>query len=97
MIFKSTIQWAQVKWSKPTYHIKTKRALSRRESLKACLKRSGCLLKDLLQDGPSRISSPPTGHPTTYEKFVMNKYMKVENTQKIYLSVDFLVFKSIIS
>ena len=39
----------------------------------------------------------PVGHPTAYEKFVMNKHMEVENTQKIYLSGDFPIFKSIIS
>ena len=34
----------------------------------------------------SRILSPPAGHPTAYGKFVMDKYTKVENKQKIFIS-----------
>ena len=41
---------------------------------------------------PSRVSSPLTGHPTTYGKFVMDKYMKAENTLERYLSDDSSVF-----
>ena len=67
-----------VKRSKPTYCIKTKRTLLKWESFKARFRKSGCLLKDLLQVGRSRISSPPTGHPTIYGKFIMDKYIKTE-------------------
>ena len=41
---------------------------------------------DWLQGGLSRILSPPAGHPITYGKFVMNKYMKVKNMQNIFFS-----------
>ena len=68
-----------VKRFKPAYRIKIRRALSRQESLKACLRKLGCLLKYSLQDGMSKILSPTTGHPTAYGKFVMNKYMKTKN------------------
>ena len=78
-----------MKLSRPTFHIKTRQELTRRESLKAhmrkleCLKahmrKLECLIRDLLHGGPSRVSNPPTGHSTAYEKFVMDKHMKVEN------------------
>ena len=77
--------------------MKTKWELSRRESLKAHLRKRRCPVKDSFHGGSSRVSSPPTGHPTAYEKFVMDKHTKAENTQKIYLSVDFPIFKSLIS
>ena len=34
----------------------------------------------------------PNGHPTKYGKFVMDKYIKAENTLKRYLFTDFPVF-----
>ena len=68
-----------VKRPKPTYRIKTIRELSRRESLKTHLRKPGCLVKNLLHGSPSRISSPPVGHPTTYDMFVM------DNTKKIFI------------
>ena len=86
-----------MKQSKSTYCVKTRRVLSRQESLRSHLREPVCLFKDLLHGGPSRISSPITAHPTAYEKFVMDKHMKTENTQKIYLSVNDQVPKSLIS
>ena len=87
-----------MKRSKPTYCIKTRRELSRRESPKAHLRKSGCPVKDSLHNGASRVSSPTTGHPTAYGKFVIDKHTKAENKQKkIYVSVDFLISKSLIS
>ena len=74
-----------VKRPKPTYCIKTRRELSRRESLKAHLRKPGCLVKDLFHDGSFRILSPPVGHLTAYEKFIMDKYTKVENTRKVFI------------
>ena len=50
------------------------------------MRKIGCLVKDSLHDGPSRILSPPTDHLTTYGEFVMDKYTKVKNTQKIFIS-----------
>ena len=85
-----------VKRSKPTYRIKTRQTLFRQESLKARLRKPGCLLKDLLQDDSFRISSSLVGHPTIYGKFVIDMHMKAENMQKIYLSADFPVSKSLI-
>ena len=41
---------------------------------------------DQLQGGPSRILSLPASHPTEYEKFVMDKYIKAENTQKLFIN-----------
>ena len=38
----------------------------------------------------SRVLRPPAGHSSAYSKFVMNKWMKAGNTQKI-LSANFLV------
>ena len=38
------------------------------------------------------VSSPPIVHPTTYEKFFMDKYIKAENKLKRYLSADFSIF-----
>ena len=38
------------------------------------------------------FSSPPNGHPTTYGRFVMDKYIKTENVLKRYLFIDFPVF-----
>ena len=35
---------------------------------------------------PFRILSPPASHPTAYEKFVMEKDTKAENTQRIFIS-----------
>ena len=68
-----------VERSKPAYCIKTKIHIgkSSRPSEK--------------QGSPFRISSPPAGHPTAYEKFVMNKHMKTKNMQNRYLSADDLV------
>ena len=40
----------------------------------------------------SRILSPQVGHPIAYGKFVMDKCMKAENTQKIFIS-EFLSFQ----
>ena len=68
-----------VKRPKPTYRIKTRREISRRESLKAHLRKPGCLVKDSLHGGMSRISSPPIGHPIAYDMFVM------DNTKKIFI------------
>ena len=66
-----------VKRPKPTYCTKIRQELSRRESLKAHLRKSGCLVKDLLHGGPSRISSPPAGHPTTHGMFVMDNIKNI--------------------
>ena len=41
---------------------------------------------DWLHGGPSRILSPLADHPTTYMKFVMDKYTKAKNTQKIFIN-----------
>ena len=49
-------------------------------------------MKGSLHGGPFRVSSPSADHPTAYGKFVMDKYIKAENTLKRYLSADFLVF-----
>ena len=68
-----------VKQPKPTYCIKTKRELSRQESLKAHLKKPRCLVKDSLHGGPSRISSPLVGHLIVYGMFIMN------NTKNIFI------------
>ena len=43
----------------PTYHIKTRRELTRRESLKAHLRKSKCHIRDSLHGGLSRVSNPP--------------------------------------
>ena len=85
-----------MKLSKPTYHIKTRQELAKRESLKAYVRKLYYPIKDSLHGGPSRVSSPPTGHPTAYGKFVMDKHTKAENTQKRYLLAGFPVFKSLI-
>ena len=86
-----------MKRPKPTYCIKTRRELTKRESLKAHMRKTGCPVKVSLHGGPLRVSSPPIGHTTAYGKSVMDKYMKAENTQKRYLSADFPVPKSLIS
>ena len=65
---------------KPTYHI-----ITRRESLKAHLRKPGCPIKDSLHGDLSKVSSPSASHPIVYGKFVMDKHTKAENTQKIYL------------
>ena len=39
-----------------------------------------------LQGGPFRILSPLADHPTAYGKFVMDKYTKTENKQKIFIN-----------
>ena len=49
-------------------------------------------MKGSLHGSPSRVSSPPTGHPNAYGKFVMDKFIKAKNTLKRYLSNDFLIF-----
>ena len=85
-----------MKRSKLTYCIKTKRELSKHESLKVHLRKSRCLVKDSLHGGSFKISNPSVGHPIAYEKFVMDKHTKVENTLKRYLSVDFSISKSLI-
>ena len=77
-----------VKRLNSTYHIKTKGHYLDGKTLKL-----ECLPINLLQGGPSRVSSPPTGHPTAYEKFVMDKYINAKNKQKKYLSADFSVSK----
>ena len=85
-----------MKRPRPTYHIKTRRELTRRESLKAHMRKPKCPIKDSLHGRPSRVSSPLADHPTAYKKFVMDKHTKAKNTQKIYLSVGFPVSKSLI-
>ena len=40
----------------------------------------------------SGILSPSAGHLTAYGKFIMNKNMKVKNTQRIFIS-EFLSFQ----
>ena len=49
-------------------------------------------MKGSLHGDPSRVSSPPDGHPIAYGKFVMDKYIKAKNKLKRYLSTDFPVF-----
>ena len=49
-------------------------------------------MKGSLHEGSSRVSSPLDGHPTAYEKFVMDKYIKAKNMLKRYLSTDSPVF-----
>ena len=66
----------KVKWPKLTYCIKIRRELSRRKSLKARLRKLGCLVKDSFYGGPSRISSP-VGHSSAYEMFVMDNIKKI--------------------
>ena len=78
------------------YHIKTRWELTRRESLKAHMRKPKCPIRDSLHGSPSCVSSPPVGHPTAYGKFVMDKHTKEENMQKRYLSAGFLVSKSLI-
>ena len=78
-----------IKRPKPTYYIKTKPELTRRENIKAHLRKLECPIRDSLYGGLSRISTPPANHPTAYEKFVMDKHTKVEN---IYIS-GFLSFQ----
>ena len=68
-----------VKRPNPIYLIKTGWELSRRENLKAHLKKLRCLVKDSLHSGPSRISSPLASYPTAYGKFVM------DNTKYIFI------------
>ena len=85
-----------MKWPRPTYHIKKKRELTKQESLKAHMRKPEYPIRDSLHSGPSRVSSPPVGHPIVYGKFVMDKHTKVENMQKRYLSAGFLVSKSLI-
>ena len=68
-----------VKRPKPTYHIKTRQELPRRESLKAHLRKPGYLVKDSLHGCQSKISSPLAVHPTAYEMFVM------DNTKNIFI------------
>ena len=45
-------------------------------------------MKGLLHGNSSRVSSPPAGHPATYGRFVMDKYIKA----KRYLSTNFPIF-----
>ena len=85
-----------MKGPRPTYHIKTRHELTIRESLKAHLRKPECPIIASLHGGLSRVSSPPTGHPTSYEKFIVDKHTKGENMQKRYLLVGFLVSKSLI-
>ena len=61
---------------KPTYRIKTKQELTRKENFKAHLRKTGCLVKDSLHGSSSRISSPPASYPTLYGKFVIDNHMK---------------------
>ena len=75
-----------IEWPKLTYHIKTKQELTRWDSVKAHLRKPRCPIKDSLHGGPSRVLSPPADHPTAYRKFVMDKHMKVENTQKRFIN-----------
>ena len=49
-------------------------------------------MKGIPHGGQSRVSSPPTSHPTTYGKFVMDKCIKEENKLEKYLSADFPIF-----
>ena len=86
-----------VKWSKPAYLIKIGRVLSRQESLKSIIRKPGCLLKDSLQDCLCRILGPSASHPTAYGKFVIDKDMKEENTQRRYFSANDPVPKSLVS
>ena len=85
-----------MKLPRPNYHVKTRQELARRESLKAHLRKPECPIRDSLHGGLSRVSSPLVDHPTAYGNFVIDKHMKAENTQKIYLSMRFLVSKSLI-
>ena len=85
-----------MKRPRPTYHIKTKRELTKQESLKTHMRKPEYPIRDSLHGGPSRVSSPPVGHPIVSGKFVMDKHMKAENTQKRYLSAGFPVSKSLI-
>ena len=85
-----TTQWAQGPLSphmnrpKPTYCIKARRELTKQERLVTRLRKPRCPVKGLPHGGPSRVSSLLVGHPTAYEKFVINKYIKAENTLERY-------------
>ena len=85
-----------MKLPRPTYHVKTRREQAKRESLKAHMRKPECPIRDSLHGDPSRVSSPPSDHPTAYGNFVMDKHTKAENMQKRYLSTGFLVSKFLI-
>ena len=71
-----------VKRPMPTYHIKARE----HHTDGRILKKAKVFPMDWLQGGPFRILIPPTGYLTTYGKFFMDKYMKKENTQKIFIN-----------
>ena len=50
------------------------------------MRETRCLRRGQLQGNPSRVLSPPTGHPSTYGKFIMEKDTKAENTKRIFIS-----------
>ena len=71
--------------------------ISQARESKAHMRKPGCHVKESLLGGPSRVSSSLADHPTAYEKFVIDKYTKVENKQKRYLPAGSLVSQSPIS
>ena len=81
-----------MKGPKPTYCIKARQELTKRERLVTRLRKLGYPVKGSPHGNPSRVSSLSADHPTAYVKFVMDKYIKVENTLQRYLSSDFPAF-----
>ena len=80
---------------KPIYGIKFRHKLTKPERLEirlsklrfpmkgslstTRLRKPMCPMKDSLYDDPFKVSNPSIDHSIIYEKFVMNKYIKMEN------------------
>ena len=72
-----------MKQPKPTYRIIAKGDPPKRENPKES---QDVFPWTSFRFGPSRILSLSAGHPTACGKFVMDKYIKAKNMQKIFIS-----------
>ena len=81
-----------MKRPKPIYRLKARQELTKQERLETRLRKPRCVVECSLHDNLSRFSSLPVGHPIAYGKFIMDKYIKAQNTLKRYLSANFPIF-----
>ena len=73
------------KRSKPIYHIRTGGHSLDGES-ESPFERARVPSQRPASGNPSRVLSPPVGHPFAHGKFIMEKDTKTENTQRIFIS-----------
>ena len=74
-----------VKRSKPIYHIKIGGALLDGRIQKLVCESRGVSPNARFEVSHLKFFSPPAGHPFVYDKIVINRLIKVGNTQRVFI------------